>query len=94
MRQLDRHTHRGLWAALPTPWRTDGALDADAVAENVRRLAGTGVVDGIYTTDSDGEFYAIELDVFKKLARTFGRAMEDAATPSPRYSGERVGERG
>ena len=35
-------------------------------------------MDGIYTTDSDGEFYAIELDVFKQLARAFGRAMEQA----------------
>jgi dihydrodipicolinate synthase/N-acetylneuraminate lyase len=76
MRALDRDTHRGLWSALPTPWKADGALDAAVVTENCSRLAAAGVVDGIYTTDSDGEFYAIELDVFEQLARAFGRAME------------------
>ena len=76
MRGLDRTTHRGLWSALPTPWTSDGALDEAVIAENVARLAESGCVDGVYTTDSDGEFYAIELDVFQKIARTFGRAME------------------
>ena len=75
MRALDRRTHRGLWAAVPTPWNSSGALDIDALTTNCTRLAGAGV-DGIYTTDSDGEFYAIEIDVFKQLARAFGRAME------------------
>ncbi|MEO6436041.1 MAG: dihydrodipicolinate synthase family protein [Tepidisphaeraceae bacterium] len=75
MRALDRNTHCGLWAALPTPWTADGALAIDTLAENCTRLGAAGV-DGIYTTDSDGEFYAIELDVFQKFARAFGRAME------------------
>jgi dihydrodipicolinate synthase/N-acetylneuraminate lyase len=76
MRALDRTTHRGLWSALPTPWTADGALDEAVIAENVARLSASGCVDGIYTTDSDGEFYAIERDVFRKIARAFGRAME------------------
>ena len=90
MRALDRQTHRGLWSALPTPWTTDGALDVENVAENVARLAASGCVDGIYTTDSDGEFYAIELDVFEKLAKAFGRAMEETSRhlPSPGTPGE------
>jgi dihydrodipicolinate synthase/N-acetylneuraminate lyase len=45
---------------------------------NCERLAKVARVDGIYTTDSDGEFYAIELDEFRQLARTFGQAMEAA----------------
>jgi 4-hydroxy-tetrahydrodipicolinate synthase len=77
MRALARETHRGLWAALPTPWTTAGALDADALTEHCLRLAAARV-DGIYTTDSDGEFYAIELDEFHQIAGAFGRAMEQA----------------
>jgi dihydrodipicolinate synthase/N-acetylneuraminate lyase len=77
MNSLDRGTHRGLWAALPTPWTRSGELCAQTIARNCAALASAGV-DGIYTTDSDGEFYAIELDLFTKLSRAFGRAMEQA----------------
>jgi dihydrodipicolinate synthase/N-acetylneuraminate lyase len=38
-------------------------------------LAAAGI-DGIYTSDSDGEFYAIELKEFRQLARAFGQAVE------------------
>ena len=78
MRALTRETHRGLWAALPTPWTSTSSLDADVLTDNCRRLAAARV-DGIYTTDSDGEFYAIELDEFQQLARVFGRAIERTA---------------
>ncbi|MCX6624809.1 MAG: dihydrodipicolinate synthase family protein [Acidobacteria bacterium] len=66
---------RGVWAAIPTPWTADSSLDEAALAENVLRYEAAGV-PGVYTTDSDGEFYAIELDEFRRLARAFGRAME------------------
>ncbi len=66
---------RGVWAAIPTPWESDLSLDEAALAENVLRYAEAGV-PGVYTTDSDGEFYAIELDEFRQFARAFGRAME------------------
>ena len=75
MRMLDRRTHRGLWSAIATPWTSAGALDSDTLTYNCNQIAGAGV-DGVYPTDSDGEFYAIELDVFQKLARAFVRAME------------------
>jgi 4-hydroxy-tetrahydrodipicolinate synthase len=74
MKSLNRQTHRGLWAAVPTPWKHDLQLDETALAANCRRLAQAGA-DGIYTTDSDGEFYAIEIDEFQQLARAFARAM-------------------
>jgi dihydrodipicolinate synthase/N-acetylneuraminate lyase len=50
---------------------------------NCERLATVARVDGIYTTDSDGEFYAIELDEFRQLARSFGQAVEAISTLSP-----------
>ena len=75
MRPLDRNTLQGLWSAIPTPWNQIGKLDSGILTENCSRLAAVGV-DGIYTTDADGEFYAIELDEFAVLAKAFARAME------------------
>ncbi len=74
MRALNRETLKGLWAAVPTPSTTTGNLDEDVLGRNCERLAAAGA-DGIYATDSDGEFYAIEIDKFRALARAFGRAM-------------------
>jgi 4-hydroxy-tetrahydrodipicolinate synthase len=75
MRSLDRNTLKGLWSAVPTPWNSDGDLVKESLLENCRRLVEAGV-DGIYTTDSDGEFYAIEIEEFRQLAEVFGRAVE------------------
>jgi len=74
MRSLTADELRGVWAAIPTPWGGDSRLDTGALEENVRRYEAWGV-PGVYATDSDGEFYAIELDQFRELARAFGRAM-------------------
>ncbi len=70
-RGLTRQNLHGIWAAIHTPFREDGRIDFDALRENVRRFHAAGV-HGIYTTDSDGEFYAIELDEFRQLAEVFG----------------------
>lgn len=78
MRKLTANTLKGLWAAVPTPWKPSGGFDADMLRRNCDRLATIARVDGIYTTDSDGEFYAIELDEFRQLARIFGQAVEAA----------------
>jgi dihydrodipicolinate synthase/N-acetylneuraminate lyase len=75
VRALDRRTLAGLWSAVPTPFAADGRLDAGALARNCERLAAVGA-DGVYTTDSDGEFYALELDEFRELAGIFRRAVE------------------
>ena len=68
---------RGVWAALPTPFTASGALDTGALEENVRRAAAFGI-PGVYTTDSDGEFYALELSEYRQLAQLFGRAVHAA----------------
>ncbi|MEX0641538.1 MAG: dihydrodipicolinate synthase family protein [Pirellulales bacterium] len=64
----------GLWAAIPTPWNDQGRLDVGVFDRNVERYAAVPV-DGVYTTDSDGEFYAIELDEFRQLVAGFSKAM-------------------
>lgn len=74
MNPLNRNTLYGVWAPLPTPWTEKFHLSASILEENVRRYQERGI-NGIYMTDSDGEFYAIELDSFKELAAMFAKAM-------------------
>jgi hydratase-aldolase len=74
MRTLTSSTLRGLWAPVPTTWAESGKFDERAFRANCEKLAAAGV-DGLYTTDSDGEFYAIEHDEFRKLAEVFGKVV-------------------
>lgn len=76
MRTLSAQSLHGLWSAVPTPFRNGGEIDYDLLRKNCDLLA-EAKVDGIYTTDSDGEFYAIELAEFKTLAANFGVILSD-----------------
>jgi 4-hydroxy-tetrahydrodipicolinate synthase len=64
----------GVWAALPTPWTENFNLSVQILEENIRRYQARGV-DGVYTTDSDGEFYALEVEKFRELVTMFAKAM-------------------
>lgn len=64
----------GLWSAIPMPWTDSGSLDEPMLRRNVERLAGVPC-DGIYSTDSDGEFYALELEEFAVFVRIFSASM-------------------
>jgi dihydrodipicolinate synthase/N-acetylneuraminate lyase len=68
--RLTRENLHGVWAAIATPFDEDDRFDEATFRENLRRLHAAGV-HGIYTTDSDGEFYAIELDEFKRIVDVF-----------------------
>lgn len=67
---LTRENLHGVWAAVATPFDDQGRFDEPNFRERVRRLHAVGV-HGIYTTDSDGEFYAIEFDEYKVLVEAF-----------------------
>ena len=67
---LTRENLHGVWAAIATPFDEHGRFDEEVFRENIRRLSAAGV-HGIYTTDSDGEFYAIELEEFKRIVTVF-----------------------
>jgi len=68
--RLTRGNLHGVWAAISTPFDAHDRFDEEAFRENVRRLHAAGV-HGIYTTDSDGEFYAIEIDEFRRIVAVF-----------------------
>jgi dihydrodipicolinate synthase/N-acetylneuraminate lyase len=71
----------GLWAAAPTTWDDRGQFDGEAFERNLDRYA-EARVDGVYTTDSDGEFYAIELELFERIVKRFARRMEQHRLPA------------
>ena len=63
---LSRHTLRGVWPALITPWSDDGELDERRFIGEIRAYAGTGV-HGVYTGGSTGEFYAQDDRTFERI---------------------------
>jgi dihydrodipicolinate synthase/N-acetylneuraminate lyase len=81
MATMTRENLRGVWAAVATPFDRDDRFDEGVLRENLRRLAGAGV-HGAYTTDSDGEFYAIELDEFRTIVDAFADECERLGLPS------------
>jgi 4-hydroxy-tetrahydrodipicolinate synthase len=71
----------GVWAAVTNPFDAQGRIDLDVFSENVRRLARAGV-HGIYTTDSDGEFYALEQAEFCDLVDAFADETQAFGVPA------------
>ncbi len=82
--RITRENLHGVWAAIATPFDADDRFDEGVFRENVRRLGAkspltslfqrgghSAGVHGIYTTDSDGEFYAIEIDEFRAIVAAF-----------------------
>jgi 4-hydroxy-tetrahydrodipicolinate synthase len=78
---LTRDNLHGVWAAIATPFDDHDRFDEDVFRENIRRLYGAGV-HGIYTTDSDGEFYAIELEEFKRIVKVFADETQRLGFPT------------
>ena len=79
--RLTRENLHGVWAAIATPFDEENRFDEAVFRENLRRLHGAGV-HGIYTTDSDGEFYAIELDEFKHIVDVFADETQRLGVPT------------
>ena len=65
---LTRETYRGIFAYPPTPFTNDLALDEDALRSNLRKLVRVGV-DGIVLAGTSGEFYTLEPEEYRTIAR-------------------------
>jgi 4-hydroxy-tetrahydrodipicolinate synthase len=79
--RLTRANLHGVWAAIATPFDAHDRFDAGILRENMRRLCAAGV-HGIYTTDSDGEFYAIELDEYRCIVDAFADEAQRLGMPT------------
>lgn len=79
--RLTRENLQGVWVAIATPFDDEGRFDEAVFRENIRRLHAAGV-HGIYTTDSDGEFYAIEIDEFRTIVGVFAEETQRLGIPT------------
>jgi dihydrodipicolinate synthase/N-acetylneuraminate lyase len=79
--RLTRENLHGVWAAIATPFDEHDRFDEGIFRENLRRLHAAGV-HGIYTTDSDGEFYAIELEEFRRIVDVFADETQRLGVPT------------
>ncbi len=71
----------GVYAAVPTAWDNQGRFDAATFRENLARLIDAGV-HGVYTTGTDGEWYALEFDEFCRMVDAFAAEVVDRAVGS------------
>ena len=65
---LTRDDLKGPWAGLPVAWDENLDFDEKAYRTDLERACKTGV-PGVYTAGTTGEFYAMELDEWKQIAR-------------------------
>ena len=65
---LTRKEMIGPWAGLPVAWDEEMRFDEDTYRADVARTCQAGV-PGVYTAGTTGEFYAMELDEWKVVAK-------------------------
>jgi len=70
---ITRENLKGIWAGVPTSFTEDGTFDAETFRDDVIRCCSLGI-QGVYTTGSTGEFYALEFGEFKKMVDVFAEA--------------------
>ena len=78
---LTRETFVGPWAGLPVAWTDDDQFDEQTYRGDVARCCEAGV-PGVYTGGTTGEFYAMELDEFKAVARATVEECHAHGTPA------------
>jgi dihydrodipicolinate synthase/N-acetylneuraminate lyase len=71
---------QGPWAGLTVAWKEDLLFDEEAYRSDVARTCAAGV-PGVYTAGTSGEFYAMELDEWKTIARVTVEECQRAGTP-------------
>ncbi len=79
--RLTRDNLHGVWAAIATPFDGQDRVDEGVFRESIRRLYAAGV-HGVSSTDSDGEFYAIELEEFRRIVDVFADESRRLGIPS------------
>jgi len=65
---LTRETFVGPWAGLPVAWTEKDQFDEDTYRSDVDRCCRAGI-PGVYTGGTTGEFYAMELEEFRAVAK-------------------------
>ena len=77
---ISKDVLQGPWAGLPVAWKKDLSFDEEAYRSDVARTCAAGV-PGVYTAGTTGEFYAMEFDEWKTIARVTVDECRCAGTP-------------
>ncbi len=78
---LTRDNFTGPWAGLPVAWTDDDRFDEKTYRGNVAHCCEAGV-PGVYSGGTTGEFYAMEFDEFKAVARATVEECKDHGVPA------------
>lgn len=76
---LTKDQLQGIWVSVPTEWDEHGAFDERTFRDQIALLIEAGV-DGLYTTGSTGEFYALDWEEYKQVTTAF---LDEAAGKVP-----------
>jgi dihydrodipicolinate synthase/N-acetylneuraminate lyase len=77
---LTRDNFTGPWAGLPVAWTADNRFDEETYRRDVAACCRAGM-PGVYTGGTTGEFYAMEFDEFKAVARATVEECRRHGTP-------------
>ena len=77
---LSRETFVGPWAGLPVAWTDNDQFDEETYRGDVARCCEVGV-PGVYTGGTTGEFYAMEFEEFRAVARATVEECQAGGTP-------------
>ena len=78
---LTRDDLKGPWAGMPVAWDGNLEFDEEAYRTDLERACKAGV-PGVYTAGTTGEFYAMELDEWKQIARVTVDVCKNHGTPA------------
>jgi 4-hydroxy-tetrahydrodipicolinate synthase len=76
-RDFARGHLKGIWAATPTPFLPDLALNVSGFEKNLRHWIDALLVDGFFIGGKQGEFFSMSIAERKLLAETAVRACND-----------------
>ncbi len=79
--ELTRENFVGPWAGLPVAWTDDDQFDEQRYRGDVKRCCDAGI-PGSYTGGTTGEFYAMEFDEFKAVAKATVEEAHANGTPA------------
>ena len=78
---LTRENFTGPWAGLPVAWTDNDEFDEEVYRGDVARCCQAGV-PGVYSGGTTGEFYAMEFEEFKAVARATVEECKKFGKPS------------
>jgi len=66
-KEASRAGFRGVWAAIPTPFTPDLAVDEEGLRRNMRHLTGGLKIEGVFCTGVMGEFWSLTKEERKRI---------------------------